>query len=302
MTEMLRIGMLPKNTENAYFAAARRGATEAAAELRAELLWDGPQAEDPAHQVALLEVWARAGVDVIAVSASDSPSVSPALREARGRGVRVMTWDADAAPDARQFHVAQATPEGVGQALASEASRVLLGKGEFAIITSTLAAPNQQAWIQAIRASLARTSPQVQLVEVAPCCEDSTKAEAEATRLLQTHPRLGAIVTLCTPALLPTAGVVQRSGRGVKVVGTGTPQGCQSHIKERLIESVVGWNPVDLGYLTVYTAHSLASGVLSPGEGTLLAGRLGRILVKGDEVRLGRTHVWSRANLETIPD
>jgi ABC-type sugar transport system substrate-binding protein len=154
-----------------------------------------------------------------------------------------------------------------------------------------------------MRTRLSQSSPNVSLVEIASCDENSTKAEAEATRLLKVHPKLGAILALCTPAVLSTAGVVHRSGRsGVKVVGVGSPQGCRKHIEGELLESLVGWNPIDLGYVTVCVAHGLASGTLSLGDGSLMAGRLGRIMIRDDEVRLGRPHVWSRANLDRIPD
>ena len=38
--------------------------------------------------------------------------ISTVLRKARERGIKVLTWDADAEPDARDFFVNQATPEG----------------------------------------------------------------------------------------------------------------------------------------------------------------------------------------------
>jgi ABC-type sugar transport system substrate-binding protein len=302
MNRVLTIGVLPKSTENAYFVAARKGAEEATAALGTKLRWDGPRREDPPRQAALVAEWSDAGVDVIAVAVSDSNTLSPALRQAQERGAHVITWDSDAAQDVRELHVAQAHSESIGQALASEAARVLMGRGEFAIITATATSPNQNAWIAAIKTRIAQASPHVELVEITPCNEDSAKAEAEATRLLLAHPNLGAIFALCSPALLSTASAVQRCGRaGVKIVGTGAPPGCRPHIQSGLIESIVGWNPADLGYLTINAAHGLATGSLRPGEGSLAAGRLGHIIVRGDEVRLGRPHVWSRANLDQMP-
>ena len=64
--------------------------------------------------------------------------ISTVLRKARERGIKVLTWDADAEPDARDFFVNQATPEGIGNTLTDEAARLLGGKGEFAIITGAL--------------------------------------------------------------------------------------------------------------------------------------------------------------------
>ena len=55
-------------------------------------------------------------------------------------------------PDAREFFVNQATPEGIGYALMDEAARLCGDEGEFAIITATLTAGNQSEWQKYIEA------------------------------------------------------------------------------------------------------------------------------------------------------
>ena len=42
----------------------------------------------------------------------------------------MVTWDADAEPDARDFFVNQATPQGIGYTLMDNAAKVMGGKGE----------------------------------------------------------------------------------------------------------------------------------------------------------------------------
>ena len=91
--------------------------------------------------------------------------ISTVLRKARERGIRVLTWDADAEPDARDFFVNQATAEGIGNTLTDEAARLLGGKGEFAIITGALSAANQNEWIAFIRKRLADKHPGLKLVD-----------------------------------------------------------------------------------------------------------------------------------------
>ena len=54
------------------------------------------------------------------------------------RGIKVITWDADAEPDARDFFVNQATPEGIGQALMDNAARLcdavcIIARGEIVL-------------------------------------------------------------------------------------------------------------------------------------------------------------------------
>ena len=144
--------MMPKSKGNAYFIACRKGAEEAAKELGVKLIWDGPTDPDPAKQNEVIDTWITRGVDVIAVAVENREGISSVLRKARERGIKVITWDADAEPDARDFFVNQATPEGIGQTLMDNAARVLGGKGEFAIITASLTAANMIEWQKTIEA------------------------------------------------------------------------------------------------------------------------------------------------------
>ncbi len=106
------IAMMPKAKGDPYFISCRQGAEEAAKELGVELLWDGPTDLDPAKQNEVVEAWITSGVDVIAVSVENQVAISTVLRKARQRGIRVVSWDADAEPDARDFFINQATAAG----------------------------------------------------------------------------------------------------------------------------------------------------------------------------------------------
>src|SRR5204862_7939164 len=97
------IAMMPKSKGNAYFIACRKGAEEAAKELGVDLLWDGPTDPDPAGQNAIVDGWIIPGVDVIAVAVENREGMSSVLKKARSKGIKVITWDADTTPDARDF-------------------------------------------------------------------------------------------------------------------------------------------------------------------------------------------------------
>ena len=120
--------MMPKAKGDPYFVSCRVGAEEAARELGVELIWDGPTGLDAAKQNELVENWITRKVDVIAVAVENRAGISTVLRKARERGIHVLTWDADAEPDARDFFVNQATAEGIGNTLTDEAARLLGGK------------------------------------------------------------------------------------------------------------------------------------------------------------------------------
>src|SRR6478672_9354223 len=173
----LMIGMLPKAKGNAYFLSCKAGADKAAKELGIELLFDGPTDSNAAKQNEIVENWITLGVDVIAVAAENKEGISTALRKAQKAGIKVITYDADALPDARSFFVNQATPEGIGYTLMDEAARLLNNEGEFAIITATLTAANQREWQKHIEARLKDKYPNIKLVAVRPCDDLKDKAQ-----------------------------------------------------------------------------------------------------------------------------
>jgi rhamnose transport system permease protein len=293
------IAMMPKAKGDPYFISCRQGAEEAAKEVGAELLWDGPTDLDPAKQNELVEAWITRGVDVIAVSVENKEGISTVLRKAREKGIKVLTWDADAEKDARDFLINQATPQGIGETLTDEAARIMGGKGEFAIITASLSAANQNEWIKYINQRLAEKYPEIKLVAIQPSEGDRDKAFAETQNVLKVYPNVKLIMGIAAPAVPGIAEAVKQSGRkDVKVTGLSLPNMCKQYIKEGIIDSIVLWNTVDLGYLTVYTANALSNGTFKKGDTKIQAGRLKDIDVVGDEVRLGKPFIFNKDNID----
>jgi rhamnose transport system substrate-binding protein len=293
----LVVAMMPKAKGDPYFISCRKGAEEAARELGVELLWDGPTDLDPAKQNEVVEAWITRGVDTIAVSVENEVAISTVLRKARERGIKVITWDADAQKDARDFFINQATPEGIGHTLTDEAARILGGSGEFAIITASLSAANQNEWIKHIKARLAEKYPNLKLVAIQPSDGDRDRAFAETQTVLKVYPNVKLVMAIAAPAVPGAAEAVKQSGRSdVKVTGLSLPNMCKPYVHAGVAESIVLWNTVDLGYLTVYAAKALASDELERGE--LKAGRLGRIEVKEDQVLLGAPFIFNKGNID----
>lgn len=292
------VGVVPKSTGNPYFRECQRGAEEAASELRFTLRWDGPPEADARRQAEIVEEWTREGLQAIAVSVESQRHLSPILKDARARGVKVLTWDSDADPDARDFTVVNATPESIAHALSFEVGRILGGKGAMAAITSTLFAPNQNAWIAAFKTRVAQDYPDLKLVEVRPCDDVAENARVETLKLLASHPQIKAVVGFCSPAVPGAADALREAGRtDVRVTGVSLPSLCRRYIEDGVVDSVVIWRTRDLGYLVALSAHALAGGSLEPGAVSFRAGRLGSVVVLKDAIRLGRCHIVSRGNI-----
>jgi rhamnose transport system permease protein len=293
------IALMPKSKGNAYFIACRKGAEEAAQELGVKLIWDGPTDPDPSKQNEVVETWITRGVDVIAVAVENREGIASVLRKARQRGIKVLTWDADSEPDAREFFVNQATPEGIGTTLMDHAARVLGNKGEFAIITASLTAGNMIEWQKWIEATRAAKYPDIKMAALRPCDDLQKKAFEETNTVLNAHPNVKLIMAICSPAVPGAAEAVKQSGRtDVKVIGLGLPNDNKRYVHEGITEYVVLWNTSDLGYLTVHAAHALHNGTLKPGDQSFPAGRLGNLNIQADNILLGTPFTFTKENID----
>jgi rhamnose transport system permease protein len=291
------VAMMPKSKGDPYFISCRAGAEEAATEAGVDLIWDGPTGLDAAKQNEVVEGWITRGVDAIAVSVENSAGISTVLRKARARGIKVVTFDADAAEDARDYFVNQATPEGIGFTLVDEGARLMGGKGEFAIITGPLSAANQNAWMEFMRKRVADKYPGMKLAAMRPSDDDRDKAFAETQTILKVYPNVKLIVTISAPAVPGSAEAVQQAGRkDVFVIGLSLPNLCKRYVHDGVVQAVVLWNTKDLGYLTVYTATLLVEG--RTGKDSLQAGRLGTVEVRGSQVILGKPFIFNKANID----
>ena len=188
--------------------------------------------------------------------------ISSVLRKARDRGIKVITWDADADPDARDFFVNQATPQGIGEALMDNAARILGGKGEFAIITASFTASNMIAWQEEIEIRRKARFPEIKMAALRPCDDLQKKAFDEATTLLSADPEIKLFMAICTPAVPGAAEAIKQSGRtDVKVIGLGLPNDNKRYVHEGITDSLILWNTADLGYLAVLAAQGVVDGI-----------------------------------------
>jgi rhamnose transport system permease protein len=299
--QQLTIAVMPKAKGDPYFISARAGAEEAAKELHVNLIWDGPTSLDASQQNELVENWITRGVNAIVVAVENRGSISTVLRKAKSRNIPVLTWDADAEPDARDYFLNQATPEGIGTALADEAAKLLPKGGQYAIVTGALSAENQNAWIRFIKARNAAAHPNLTLATIQPSDDDRDKAFAQTQVILKAFPQVKLVIAISAPAVPGAAEAVQQSGRkDVAVTGLSLPSICRPYIHNGSVQSIFLWNTKDLGYLTVYAGTLKAEGKIAPGATTVHIGRLGDLQVHGSEIILGAPLRIDTANVDKL--
>jgi ABC-type sugar transport system substrate-binding protein len=311
----ITICMLPKKKGLPYFTTCAKGAEEAAKELgNVELIYDGPTDGSPEKAASMVDRWTLRGADVIAVSPNDPEVLKQAMKKARAKGIKVITWDADAPADAREFFVNQATARDIGYALVDAMAKDIKAgmtsagpaeiadadiAGDVAIITATLTAANQNEWIKFMKERLEKY-PKLALVAVKPSNEDQRLAFQVTQDLMKAHPNLKGVFGISSVAFPGAAEAVKQAGKGGQVLVTGlaTPNDMKAYVHDGTVKSVILWNTMDLGYLTVRVGAALASGELKADATSIKAGRLGEKKIEKDQVLLGDILVFTKDNID----
>ncbi len=302
----LHIYMLPKVKGVPYFTTCAEGAAEAAKELGdVELTYDGPVSGKADEAAKDVEQWTLQGADVIAVSANDPAVLAPVMKTAKDQGVHTITWDADTAKDSREFFVNQASAEQIGDALVDTLAKDIGGgdaskaTGEVAIVTATMTAANQNEWMKYMKKELEKY-PNLKLVAVEPSDDNQTKALQITQDLIKAHPDLKGVWAISSAAFPGAAEAIKQSGKvgQVQVTGLSTPNDMKKYVMDGTVKSVVLWNTVDLGYLTIYVAEAVATGKIHAGDATFKAGRLGERKIVDGQVMLGDILVFTKDNIE----
>ena len=294
-----KVCMMPKLVGIPYFNASETGAKEAAEELGIDLVYDGPTEAKAALQSQMIEQFIQQQCGAITVAANDPNALAPAMKKAGEAGIATGAWDADVAPDARDVFVNQATFEAIGYELVDVMAEQTDGKGEFLVVTGSLTAPNQVAWLEAMRERMKEKYPEMSIASVEPGEEDLQLGIDITKNYLRANPDTAGVFGITSVALPGAAEAVQQAGLegDVAVTGLSTPNEMKPYLDSGAVEKFVLWNPVDLGYLAVHVANAQIKGNM-PKSGTFEAGRLGKVeVVAEDEVLLGPPLVFSKENI-----
>jgi ABC-type sugar transport system substrate-binding protein len=298
----ITIALLPKKKGIAYFTSCAEGAEAAAkAQGNVTLIYDGPTDGSPEKAASMIEKWTLKGVDVIAVSPNDPQVLAPAMKAARAKGIKVITWDADGAADTRSFFINQATSEQIASAMVEALVKDIGStQGQVAIITATLTAANQSAWIEAMKAHMADKYPQLELVAIKPCNEDQKIAFQVAQDLMKTYPDLKGMFGISSVAFPGAAEAIKQAGKSghVQLTGLSTPNAMRNYIKDGTVKSVILWDTKELGQLTVLAACALMDGTLQAGDKEFKAGTLGPKPIAGDHILLNNLLVFTKENID----
>jgi len=299
----LKIAFLPKIINIPYFTTTDNGGLEAIKEFGGVGKAVGPSDGGASSQVSYINTLIAQRQDAIVLAANDANALVPSLKRAMAQGIKVVTFDSDVAPEGRNIFINQAKSDGIAKGQIELLSKLMGGKGEFAILSATPNATNQNAWIAIIQDELKKPAyKDMKLVKIAYGNDEDQKSFTEMQGLLQAYPNLKGVISPTTVGVAAAARYLSTSPKKGKVMltGLGTPNQMRSFVKDGTVTAFQLWNPGDLGYLAAYAAGSLASGQITGKEGdTFTAGKLGKYTVgKNGEVVLGPPTTFDKANID----
>ncbi|MCL2043960.1 MAG: rhamnose ABC transporter substrate-binding protein [Treponema sp.] len=306
-----RHAIIFKNTGNPYGERQMGGFKDGIEEQGFEAILRAPELPTAEAQITMINQLIDQRVASICIVSNDYDALQPALARAMEQGIKVYSLDSSVNPASRMTHVNQADTQQIGQTLVEAAFDLAGGSGEFAILSATSQASNQNAWIAVMQEVLQQPRyADLSLVRIAYGDDLRDKSTSETEALLASFPDLKVIIAPTTVGIAAAAKVVSDQGLigTVHVTGLGLPSEMAEYIENGSCPYMFLWNPIDVGYLGAYTATALTSGDITGAVGdTFNAGRLGQYAITlapdgGTEVLLGPPFRFDPANINNWKD
>ncbi|MBK7894046.1 MAG: substrate-binding domain-containing protein [Candidatus Promineifilaceae bacterium] len=306
---------LPKFLGILVFDQANNGAQEAAAELGSTgtLEFTGPTPENSVQgQIEIMTNAATQGVDAVMISNNAGDQIAPAAQAAIDAGLTIVTWDSPIpSAEGEQVFIAQVDFDETGKVMADMALSIM-GEdgGQFAVLSASPDAANQNAWIASLEEVLANDSTyaSLELVDIVYGNDESEESYNQALALVDQYPDMELIMSPTTVGIAAAAKAMQDEGlcEDVKVSGLGLPAEMVSFTLNGCAPEFALWSFVDLGYLTYYTTYLIATGQMEAAPGvTFEAGRMGTYTIETDPTRdaglrvlMGPFTVYDASNVE----
>lgn len=268
-----------------------------------------PETATADAQIKVLDNLISQDYDAICIAANDANALQAKLQEAMDEGIQISSFDSAPNKDSRQVFTNQAGTKEVAQALMDAVLDIAGGEGDFAILSATSQASNQNAWIDAMKTIMEGDEKysKLNLVEVAYGDDEPQKSTDQTAALLQNYPDLKVICAPTTVGIAAAAKYLQDNGSACKLTGLGLPSEMVEYTGDDDAHSCPYfylWDMQGLGKLAAYTTMALVSGdITGAADETFTAGDLGEYTIVaaedgGTEIILGLPLQFNPENVE----
>ena len=301
-SKRIKVAMVPKLVGLSVFKANEQGAETAAKALNVDFLYTGPVTASAQGQVDVFNSLIARRFDVITTTSNNPTQLAPALRRARAQGIKVVSYDSDVAPDARDFFIQNTDYATFGKALVESVAKYTGPEAKIAILSSTPDATIQNEWIKALRDYMGATYPKMQIVTTQYGQSSPSQSLTAGVNILQANPDVAAIIAPDGAAEVGAAAAVEKLGRAGKVFVTGCsdPNAIRQYVKSGILKQSPLWDEVKEGELVVTVARLAANDAIQP-NGSFDAGPLGRFDVKDRVIVFSEPLIFDAGNIDQYP-
>lgn len=265
-----KVAFVPQIVGIPYFDAMEAGGKEAAAKLGVDFIYQGPVDTNPVDQMQIVQNLINQGVNAVSVSVLDASSIAPVIEAAKAKHVILFTSDSDAPKSGRALYVAQATDEGLGDAIIDEMVKRVGEDAKIGIVSGEATASNLNAWIGFMQARAKAKYPTLKLLPPQFAGGTAQRAAQIATDLMTANPDLKGLIGVASTTCPGVGQAIETAGKIGKVIGAGycSPNTARAYLKSGAFGYSVLWDPKELGYLTVWAGKQLIDGKTIPEQTT----------------------------------
>ena len=272
-----------------YFTTAYAGAKSVEAKFNEKVTLTGPTTASGEGQAAIIQSLIPRHPDVIAISADDPSIPATALEDAMHAGIKVMSFDSDVLPQARQLYVVDGSFHSVADNMVNQLVKAMgTTHAQIAIESSTPDATTQVHWIKDRKALIAKKYPGLTIVNTQYGYDTAGQSLQAGENILTADPHVKGIIGPDTYAVIGAAEAVDKLGEKgkVQVDGLCMPNQAAPYINNGTMKSCSLWHQKEEGKLVAYFAWYLVHhGV--PKEGPISVPFPGHYVVGKNEAITG---------------
>ncbi len=226
------------------------GMKRAADKLGCEAISRRPQNDSPATQRQIIEDFQAQKVDGMGISVIESDTIGPVIDDLMKSGIKVITYDSDAAKSKRIAYIGTNNVE-AGKAAGEAAKKLMPEGGKVFGFVGNQNAPNARERIEGFKQAIAGTN--IQLVDVRDDNKDPAKARANVENVMQSQKDVKMLLGLFSyngPQI--AAAVKEAKARDrIKIVCFDAEPETLNHLQAGEIDATVVQKPYEFGYRSV---------------------------------------------------
>ena len=266
-----KIALVGKSAGNAFFEIAAAAFKEAGEAEGATIDVVYPETATADAQIKVLDNLISQQPDAICIAANDVNALQAKLEEAMELGIKVSSFDSAPNAASRQVFVNQAHTTMVAQALIDAVLDLTGGEGQWAVLSATSQASNQNAWIAAMQ-KIAEDEKYagLELVEIAYGDDEPQKSTDQTQALLDNYPELEVICAPTTVGIAAAAKLLMDKESEVKLTGLGLPSEMLEYTGKSSPYFYL-WDMQLLGKLSAHATIALVNGTITGAVGETFA-------------------------------